>query len=364
MDLTIVGPEAPLTKGIVDLFKQKGLPIVGPTMAAAQIEGSKSFAKDLMKKYGIPTGDYRTFEDHSEALDYVKKKGTPLVVKADGLASGKGVFPCQTLEEALRALDQIMVQGLFGEAGNRVVVEEFLTGEEASFLVFTDGKSVLPMPACQDHKALYDGDQGPNTGGMGAYSPAPVVTPQLEKRIMETIMIPTVEGLSLEGCPYEGVLYAGLMIENGEPKVLEFNARFGDPEAQPLLMRMTSDLTEVLAAITRHELDSVTLEWDHRASVCVVMASGGYPGQYQKGKLVQGLEKVVIMKDIMVFHAGTEINIEGQYETNGGRVLGVTSIAPGIDSAIDLAYEAVSKISWDGCYYRQDIGKKALKRQG
>jgi phosphoribosylamine--glycine ligase len=265
------------------------------------------------------------------------------------------------MEEAVNALDQIMVRKFFGDAGNTVVGEELLTGEEASFLAFTDGRTVLPMPACQDHKAIYDGDQGPNTGGMGAYCPAPVVTPELEKRIMEEIMIPTIEGLDREGCPYEGVLYAGLMIENGNPKVLEFNARFGDPEAQPLLMRMKSDLAEVLAAIARHELDRVTLEWDTRASVCVVMASEGYPGHYEKRKIIQGLEKVVVMKDIMVFHSGTDINLEGQYETNGGRVLGVTSLAPGIESAIDLAYNAVSKINWDGCYYRRDIGKKALK---
>jgi phosphoribosylamine---glycine ligase len=362
MDLTIVGPEAPLTRGIVDLFRQKGLNIVGPTQSAARIEGSKSFAKDLMKKYDIPTADYQSFTDHTEALSYIKKARVPLVIKADGLAAGKGVFPCRTTEEALDALDRIMVRKVFGDAGNTVVVEEFLTGEEASFLVFTDGHTVLPMPACQDHKAIYDGDQGPNTGGMGAYSPAPVVTPELENRIMEKIMIPTIEGLASEGCPYEGVLYAGLMIKDGDPKVLEYNARFGDPEAQPLLMRMKSDLAAVLNAIVRRELDKITLEWDSRASVCVVMASKGYPGSYEKGKIIRGLEDVVIMDDIMVFHAGTDINMEGHYETTGGRVLGVTSVAPGIASAIDLAYKAVSKIHWDGCYYRRDIGKKALLR--
>jgi phosphoribosylamine--glycine ligase len=243
-----------------------------------------------------------------------------------------------------------------------VVVEEFLTGEEASFLVFTDGETILPMPSSQDHKAIYDGDNGPNTGGMGAYSPAPIVTPELEKKIMDTIMIPAIEGMAKEGCPYEGVLYAGVMIENGEPRVLEFNARFGDPECQPLLMRMKTDLAEVLAAISRRELHKIKLEWDQRASVCVVMASGGYPGSYEKGKVIKGLVDISTWKDIMVFHSGTQFNPDGYYETDGGRVLGVTSLADTIPEAIDLAYKAVSKVTWDGCYYRKDIGKKALNR--
>ncbi len=362
MDMVLVGPEAPLTAGIVDHFKEKGLPIFGPSKAAARIEGSKSFAKDLMRKYDIPTGDYRTFEDHGLALAYVREKGAPLVIKADGLAAGKGVFVCQTQEEAEAALDIVMVKKAFAEAGARVVVEEFLTGEEASFLVFTDGDTILPMPSSQDHKAIFDGDKGPNTGGMGAYSPAPVVTPELERKIMDTVMVPTIEGMAKEGCPYEGVLYAGVIIKNGEPKVLEFNARFGDPECQPLMMRMKTDLAEVLSATVKHELHKVKLEWDPRPSVCVVMASGGYPGKYAKGMEIGGLENVVTMKDVMVFHAGTELNIDGVYETTGGRVLGVTAIADDIPATIDLAYEAVHKIQWEGCYYRSDIGKKALNR--
>jgi len=362
MDLTVVGPEAPLTAGLVDLFKEKDLLAFGPSKAAAQIEGSKSFAKDIMKKYGVPTADYAVFEEYAKALDYIKERGVPVCVKADGLAAGKGVFPCQTIEEAVEALDTIMVKKEFGGAGAKVVVEEFLTGEEASFLVFTDGETILPMPSSQDHKAIYDGDKGPNTGGMGAYSPAPLITPELEQKVMKTIMEPTIAGMEREGCRFEGILYAGLMIDKGEPKVLEFNARFGDPECQPLIMRLKSDLLEIIMAITNRELHKVKPEWDPRPSVCVVMASGGYPGKYEKGMEIRGLENVVTMKDIMVFHSGTDLNIEGRYETDGGRVLGVTSIADTIPGAIDLAYEAVGKIDWDGCYYRRDIGRKALNR--
>ncbi len=288
IDLTVVGPEAPLTLGMVDVFRARGLRIFGPSQKAAEIEGSKAFAKELMKKYGIPTGESETFTDPAAAVKYVKGKGAPLVVKADGLAAGKGVIICRTVEEALSALDLILVQKAFGAAGAKVVVEEFLEGEEASFLAFTDGETVLPLPTSQDHKAIYDNDQGPNTGGMGAYSPAPVVTEKVHREVMEKIMIPTVRGMAREGRKYQGVLYAGLMIKDEKPKVLEFNARFGDPEAQPLLMRMKSDLIPVLEATIDGKLSGQKMELEDRSSVCVVMASGGYPGSYEKGKVISG----------------------------------------------------------------------------
>jgi len=361
IDLTVVGPEAPLTMGIVDAFEARGLRIFGASQKAAEIEGSKFFAKDLMKKYGIPSGDFQAFEDYGAAVGYVKKAGTPIVVKADGLASGKGVILCHTLEEALAALHLIMVKKAFGVAGRRVVVEEFLQGEEASFLAFTDGETVLPLPTSQDHKAIFDHDLGPNTGGMGAYSPAPVVSDQVHRQVMEQIMIPTVRAMAQEGRKYRGVLYAGLMIKDEKAKVLEFNARFGDPETQPLLMRMKGDLVPVLKATIDGSLSSLTVELDERPAVCVVMASKGYPGPYEKGKVISGLEEAAKIGDSFVFHAGTAFK-EGKIVTNGGRVLGVTAIARGIEEAIGLAYEAVEKISWDGVYYRKDIGQKTLKR--
>jgi len=362
VDLTIVGPEVPLTKGIVDAFQEKGLPIFGPTKAAAEIEGSKVFSKNLMKKYAIPTAEFEVFDDQEEAEKYIKKRGTPLVVKADGLAAGKGVILCDKEAEALEALDRIMTQRLFGDAGKRVIVEDKLEGEEASFLVFTDGVTVLPMPTSQDHKPIYEGDRGPNTGGMGAYSPAPVVSPDLETKIMNDIMIPTIEGMAKEGRPYKGVLYAGLMIKDGHPQVLEFNARFGDPEAQPLLMRLDSDLVGILQAINEDRLGELEVKWSPRATVCVVMASGGYPGKYRKGNVISGLEAVSTMRDVLVFHAGTDFDVQGRYITSGGRVLGVTSMGNTIAEAIDTCYEAVNKISWEDAYFRRDIGRKGLDR--
>lgn len=363
IDLTVVGPEAPLTLGMVDIFRARGLRVFGPSQKAAEIEGSKAFTKELMKKYGIPTGESETFTDPAAAVKYVKGKGAPLVVKADGLAAGKGVIICRTVEEALSALDLILVQKAFGAAGAKVVVEEFLEGEEASFLAFTDGETVLPLPTSQDHKAIYDNDQGPNTGGMGAYSPAPVVTEKVHREAMEKVMIPTVRGMAREGRKYQGVLYAGLMIKDEKPKVLEFNARFGDPEAQPLLMRLKSDLVPILEATIDGKLSHQKMDLEDRSSVCVVMASGGYPGSYEKGKIISGLQEAASVRDAFVFHAGTALK-EGRVVTNGGRVLGVTALGNGIQEAIQRAYEAVAKISWEGAYYRKDIGQKAIRRMG
>jgi phosphoribosylamine--glycine ligase len=361
IDLTVVGPEEPLTKGIVDLFESKGLTIFGASQRAAELEGSKAFAKEMMKKCRIPTSSYEIFDDPKKARDYVRKEGAPVVVKADGLAAGKGVIVCKTVEEALKSVDQIMVEKIFGEAGNRVVVEEYLVGEEASYIAFTDGKAILAMASSQDHKPVFDGDLGPNTGGMGAYSPAPVVTDEVHEKIIEKILRPIIQGMSEEGRPYKGVLYAGLMIHEGHPKVLEFNARFGDPETQPVLMRMKGDIIPILRACIEGNLSQYKIEWDSRASVCVVMASKGYPGDYEKGKPISGLKEVSQMEDIFVFHAGTALK-DGQMCTNGGRVLGVTGLGKDIPRAIERTYQAVKKISWEGAHYRRDIGQKALCR--
>ncbi len=361
IDLTVVGPEDPLSGGIVDAFEAEGLRIFGASRRAAEIESSKSFAKYLMTKYRIPTADGESFTNLKKAQAYVQDKGAPIVVKADGLAAGKGVIVCTTVEEALEALDRIMVAKEFGEAGKKVVVEDCLVGEEASFLAFTDGKTVLPLPTSQDHKAVFDDDKGPNTGGMGAYSPAPVVDALMHKRVMKEIMIPTVKAMAAEGRPYKGVLYAGLMIEGDTPRVLEFNGRFGDPEAQPLLMRLKSDLVPIMEAVIDERLDQASLEIDPRAAVCVVMASGGYPGKYAKGHPIQGLDKAARMRDVVVFHAGTDAK-EGAVVTNGGRVLGVTALGETIDGAIKKAYKAVAKITWKGAQHRSDIGRKALVR--
>ena len=359
IDLTVVGPELPLTMGIVNLFQNEGLRIFGATKAAARLEGSKSFAKDLMRHYNIPSARYRVFDDHDEAVAYIKKEGTPIVVKADGLAAGKGVILADTVQEAVEALDAIMVKRVFGKAGARVVIEERLEGEEASFIAFSDGEHVLPLASSQDHKAVYDADQGPNTGGMGAYSPAPVVTPAVHDRIMNQIMIPTVKALAAEGHPYEGVLYAGLMIKEGEPKVLEFNCRLGDPETQPIFMRMGGDLIPVIEACIEGDLTGVEIAWDQRTAVCVVMASQGYPGSYEKGKRIKGLDKIKEMKEVFVFHAGTKVE-DDEYLTAGGRVLGVTGLGKGIKEAMAVTYRAVSAITWEGVHFRTDIGKKAL----
>jgi phosphoribosylamine--glycine ligase len=359
IDLTVVGPEDPLTQGIVDLFESKDLFIFGANKKAAEIEGSKAFAKEMMKKYHIPTAFYEIFDSQKEAVKYIHKQGAPMVVKADGLAAGKGVIVCNTVEEALQSINKIMVEKIFGEAGNRVVIEEYLVGEEASYIAFTDGKTILPMASSQDHKPIFDGDQGPNTGGMGAYSPAPVVTDEVQERIIEKILRPIIYGLEEEGRTYKGVLYAGLMIHDGYPKVLEFNARFGDPETQPVLMRMKGDIVPILEACMKGNLSQHRIEWDNRASVCVVMSSKGYPGDYEKGKIIGGLEEVSQTKGVFVFHAGTTLK-DGQMVTNGGRVLGVTGLGKDIPRAIARTYQAVKKISWDGAHFRTDIGQKAL----
>jgi phosphoribosylamine--glycine ligase len=359
IDLTVVGPELPLTRGVVDLFQKERLRIFGAAKGAARLEGSKAFAKELMRQYNIPSAGYRVFDDRDEAVAYINKEGTPIVVKADGLAAGKGVILAGTVQEAVEAIDAIMVKRIFGEAGARVVIEELLEGEEASFIAFSDGEHVLPLASSQDHKAVYDNDQGPNTGGMGAYSPAPVVTPDVHDRIMEEIMIPTVKALATEGHPYQGVLYAGLMIKEGEPKVLEFNCRLGDPETQPIVMRMGGDLVPVIEACIEGDLTGVELSWDPRTAVCVVMASQGYPGSYEKGKPIHGLEKAEMMPGVHCFHAGTAIK-DGKYLTAGGRVLGVTGLGTGIKQAMELTYQAVAAISWEGVHFRTDIGKKAL----
>ncbi|MFQ5846612.1 MAG: phosphoribosylamine--glycine ligase [Candidatus Methylomirabilales bacterium] len=363
IDLTLVGPEVPLTLGIVDEFEARGLKIFGARRDAAKIEGSKSFAKHLMRKYRIPTATYEVFDNPRGARTYLEKVETPIVVKADGLAAGKGVIVCPTLDAAHDAITRIMEERAFGDAGARVVLEECLTGEEASFLAFTDGKTVLPMASSQDHKPIFDNDQGPNTGGMGAYSPAPVVTEAVHHKIMERIMLPAVRGMAAEGHPYKGVLYAGLMIKDEEPKVLEFNARFGDPEAQPLLVRMAGDLIPVLEAVIAERLHETTIQWRSEPAVCVVMASGGYPGPYEKGKVISGLDEAASLPGVAIFHAGTALK-NGKVVTDGGRVLNVTGLGQDIREAIATAYRGVKKIYWENAHYRNDIGKKALDRLG
>lgn len=361
IDLTVVGPEGPLAKGIVDIFRQRGLRIFGATQKAAAIEASKSFAKRLMTKYHIPTAQGATFTDIKKAEAYLRKVGTPIVIKADGLAAGKGVMVCDSETRALAALKQVLVDKAFGAAGESVVIEEYLKGEEASFLAFTDGKSVLALPTSQDHKAVFDNDLGPNTGGMGAYSPAPVVDRYLHDKILREIMLPTVRAMSAEGHPYQGVLYAGLMIDRDRIKVLEFNGRFGDPEAQPLLMRIKNDIVPIMEAVIDGRLDQCRLDIDDRAAVCVVMASGGYPDKYQKNLPISGLDKAARMKDVVVFHAGTQLR-DKQVVASGGRVLGVTALGNDVAQAITKAYQAVARISWKDVHYRTDIGQKALAR--
>jgi len=359
IDLTVIGPEDPLTQGIVDLFESKGLFIFGANRKAAEIEGSKAFAKEMMKKYHIPTAFYEIFDNPKEAVKYIRKQGAPIVVKADGLAAGKGVIICKTVEEAIQSVERIMVEKIFGEAGHRLVIEEYLVGEEASYIAFTDGKAILSMASSQDHKPIFDGDQGPNTGGMGAYSPAPVVTEEVHERIVEKILRPIIYGMGEEGRPYKGILYAGLMIHEGHPRVLEFNARFGDPETQPVLMRMKGDIVPILEACMKGTLSQHRIEWDNCPSVCVVMASKGYPGDYERGKVIGGLKEASRIEGVFVFHAGTALK-DGQIITNGGRVLGVTGLGEDIPRAIERTYQAVKRISWEGVQYRTDIGQKAL----
>lgn len=361
IDLTVVGPEGPLAAGIVDRFEEEGLAIFGPRRNAAELEASKSFAKGFMLRNGIPTARGRSFTEPKEAEAFAAELGAPLVVKADGLAAGKGVIVCESLREAREAIRRILVSREFGAAGSRVVVEECLAGEEASFLALTDGKTVLPLPSAQDHKAIYDGDRGPNTGGMGAYSPAPVVDRLMHRRVMEEIMIPAVRAMAAEGRPYRGVLYAGLMIARDRAKVLEFNARFGDPETQPILMRVKNDLVSLIEAAIAGKLDSCTIEVDPQAAVCVVLAQEGYPGAYAKGAPIGGLAAANRIPGVMVFHAGTKR--EGRaVVTDGGRVLGVTALGETVEKAIEKAYRAAARIRWDGVYYRKDIGGKAMAR--
>jgi phosphoribosylamine---glycine ligase len=360
--LTVVGPELPLSLGIVDLFEEYGLKIFGARRNAAMIESSKAFSKELMEKYQVPTAAYQVFTEVEPAVAFIDRVGAPIVVKADGLAAGKGVIIAATRDEAVAAVTDMLAGNAFGSAGSRVVVEEFLTGEEASFLAFTDGKNIIPLASAQDHKAVFDGDQGPNTGGMGAYSPAPVVTPAIHEKAMSEVLRRTVDGMAAEGRPYRGVLYAGLMIEGDSVKTLEFNARFGDPECQPLLMRMKSDIVPILLAVAGGDLAGVEIEWHDKAAVCVVMASQGYPGDYRKGDEISGLAEASRIDDLFVFHAGTKAR-DGRIVTNGGRVLGVTALGDTVQDAIDRAYRGVAAISWEGVQYRRDIGKKAVNRE-
>jgi len=361
IDLTVVGPEASLTLGIVDLFEKEGKKIFGVSKAAAELEGSKVFSKELMRRYNIPSAEYKVFYSPIEAENYIRLKGAPIVIKADGLAAGKGVFVASTVDEAIEAVDIIMRKRAFGSAGDRVIVEECLKGEEASFMAFTDGETVVPMASSQDHKRVFDNDKGLNTGGMGAYSPAPVVTPELEERIMKEIMLPTVRGMKQEGRLYRGVLYAGIMVTEDGPEVLEFNVRFGDPEAQPILMRLDSDLVEIMLAVSEGNLKPEMVRWKPQAAVCVVAAAGGYPGSYEKGFAITGLEEAAKVSDTVVFHAGTADRSD-HVVTNGGRVLGVTALGSDIPEAISRAYQSIGKIHFDGMHYRKDIGAKALKR--
>jgi len=360
IDLTVVGPEAPLVRGIVNDFEKEGLRIFGPTREAAQIEGSKVFAKEIMTKYDIPTAQAAIFDSFKKAADYIREIGAPLVVKAEGLAAGKGVIICQTVKEAAAAVELIMEKKEFGEAGKRVVIEEYLEGEEASILAFTDGKSMVPLASAQDHKRIFDGDQGPNTGGMGAYSPAPVVTDRLMEEIDVNVLKPFVDGMRQEGTPYKGVIYAGIMVTKKGPKVLEFNCRFGDPETQPILIRMKSDIIPILEAVIDEKLDDRFIEWDERAAVCVVLAAGGYPGNYEKGFVINGLDKIDQLEDVVVFYAGTNLK-NGAIVTSGGRVLGVTALGDNVKFAIEKTYRAVDLIHFKGMHYRRDIGKRALK---
>jgi phosphoribosylamine--glycine ligase len=357
IDLTVVGPEAPLCAGIVDEFQRRGLRIFGPTKSAAEIEGSKVFCRQLLAKWRIPSPKFAAFDDPNEAKSYIRRQGAPIVVKADGLAAGKGSIVCATLDEALRAVDRIMVEREFGDAGKRIVVEEFLIGREASVMVFTDGRTVKPMLPSRDHKRLLDNDQGPNTGGMGAYCPVPDIDASLYDEIVETIMKPTIAALAAEGRPYKGVLYGGLMLTKEGPKVLEFNCRFGDPETQAVLPLLDADLVDICEAVIDERLHEVDVRWKDGACICVVMASAGYPGAYEKGKVITGIEEAEGEEGVIVFHAGTAMK-DGQLVTSGGRVLGVTAIGRDFAEAVERVYKAVSKIHFDGAHYRRDIRPK------
>ena len=362
VNLTIVGPEAPLVAGVVDRFREHSLPCFGPTAGAAQLEGSKAFTKDFLARHQIPTAEYQNFTEIEPALAYLREKGAPIVIKADGLAAGKGVIVAMTLDEAEAAVRDMLAGNAFGGAGSRVVIEEFLDGEEASFIVMVDGEHVLPMATSQDHKRVGDGDTGPNTGGMGAYSPAPVVTSDVHQRVMDQVIWPTVRGMAAEGNVYTGFLYAGLMIdEAGNPKVIEFNCRFGDPETQPIMLRLQSSLVELIEAANAGTLDKVDAKWDPRCSLGVVLAAGGYPADYAKGDVIQGLD-VAISDSGKVFHAGTALK-DGQVTTSGGRVLCATALGNSVREAQQGAYRLAEQISWNGCFYRKDIGYRAIARE-
>ncbi len=361
IDLTVVGPEDPLAKGIVDVLQARGLRAFGPDRKAAILEASKDFAKRLMAQNGIPTSAYRTFEDADAAIAYLEEINVPVFVKADGLAAGKGVIPGLTLDTAVKAVQEIMVDRNFGSAGDKVVIEEALFGEEASFTVLTDGVSCLPFVSSQDHKMSLDGDQGKNTGGMGAYSPAPVMTPELSEQVMNTIVMPAISAMASDGRTFKGILYVGLMITEAGPKVIEFNCRLGDPEAQVLLTRMESDLVPMLDACIDGTLDKVECKWKPEVATCVVMASGGYPDPYETGKVITGLDRANALEDVTVFHAGTQMR-NGDIATGGGRVLGVTALACDIKSAIEGAYRGVKEIHFDQAHFRTDIGYRALDR--
>ncbi|WP_116474120.1 phosphoribosylamine--glycine ligase [Zobellella maritima] len=359
--LTIVGPEAPLVAGVVDAFEAEGLTIFGPSKAAAQLEGSKAFTKDFLARQQIPTADYQNFTQVEPALAYLREKGAPIVVKADGLAAGKGVIVAMTLEEAEAAVRDMLAGNAFGDAGSRVVIEEFLDGEEASFIVMVDGEHVLAMATSQDHKRVGDGDTGPNTGGMGAYSPAPVVTPEVHQRIMEQVIMPTVQGMAEEGHVYKGFLYAGLMVSpEGQPKVIEFNCRFGDPETQPIMLRLQSDLVELCLAGCNGTLDKMTADFDPRASVGVVLAAGGYPGHYRQGDTISGIPAET--EGAKVFHAGSKFK-DGELLTSGGRVLCATALGNTVTEAQQNAYAVTQQINWDGVFYRNDIAYRAIERE-
>ncbi|MEO1889718.1 MAG: phosphoribosylamine--glycine ligase [Cycloclasticus sp.] len=361
IELTIIGPEAPLVAGIVDTFSANGLRCFGPTQLAAQLEGSKTYCKDFLARHNIPTAAYQSFTEVKPACDYIRSMGAPIVVKADGLAAGKGVILAETEQQAIEAVTDMLADNAFGEAGHRVVVEEFLLGEEASFIVIANGNQALAMASSQDHKARDNGDTGPNTGGMGAYSPAPVVTPQMHQTIMDTIIQPTLDGMIKDGIPYTGFLYAGVMIDaQGTPKVLEYNCRFGDPETQPIMMRLNSDLTDLCNAALDNKLDSISAQWDPRTSVGVVLAAGGYPFDYNKGDVINGIPNETA--DSKTFHAGTKIE-DGQIVTNGGRVLCACALGDSVEDAQIKAYEAVGSIEWDKVYFRTDIGHRAISRE-
>ncbi|MFL2546312.1 MAG: phosphoribosylamine--glycine ligase [Candidatus Rariloculaceae bacterium] len=360
--LTIIGPEQPLVAGIVDRFEAAGLTCFGPRSAAAKLEGSKSFTKDFLARHAIPTAAYETFDEVGSALEYIHSRGAPIVIKADGLASGKGVIVAATTEEAEAAVRDMLEQNAFGDAGASVVIEDFLEGEEASFIAIVDGTDILPLATSQDHKTRDEGDKGPNTGGMGAYSPAPVITPEVHDRIMQQIMIPTVNGMAEEGAVYRGFLYAGLMIDaDSQPRVIEFNCRFGDPETQPILARLHSDLVELCLKACDGSLDEADVAWDPRASLGVVSASDGYPGSYEKGAVIHGLD-AELGDDVIVFHAGTRLE-NGDVVTSGGRVLCTVALGDTVSSASDLAYEALEKVGWEGAFFRRDIGYRAIARE-